>query len=144
MVNSHGDRDGTRNGNEKYVAQCNQRSSTCWQTIHSFSSSSGWLKGNVSMNFSIDTIPRSYVWSMLRTLEWLSQVLESLIQVNAIVTYCTEWHLRVISCLLFHCCICIYISQCKFHVNISFQDHHPLVQHVQLHTTGFWTYEINY
>ena len=24
-------------------------------------------------------------------------------QLNAIVTYCTEWHLRVISCLLFHC-----------------------------------------
>ena len=31
----------------------------------------------------------------------------SLIQLNAIVTYCTEWHLRDISCLLFHCCVCI-------------------------------------
>ena len=36
-----------------------------------------------------------------------SYVRISLIQLNAIVTYCTEWHLRVISCLLFHCCMCI-------------------------------------
>ena len=38
----------------------------------------------------------------------------------------------------------LYISQCKFHMFISFQDHHPLVQHVLLHTTGSSTYEINY
>ena len=60
---------------------------TCWQTIHSFAESSEWLKGYVSVNFSIDTAINSYVWSTLRTLEWLSQVLESLIQLNAIVTY---------------------------------------------------------
>ena len=83
----------------------------CWQTIQSSPASSEWLKDNVSMKFQIDTIPSSYVWSVLGTLEWLSQVSSSvrisLIQLNAIVTYCTEWHLRVISCLLFHCCICI-------------------------------------
>ena len=83
----------------------------CWQTIHSSPASSEWLKDYVSVNFSIDTAIRSYVWSALKTLKWPSQVSSSvrisLIQLNAIVTYCTEWYLRVISCLLFHCCICI-------------------------------------
>ena len=92
------------------LANCNYTQSeirNVLTTIHSFSSSSEWLKDNVSMNFPIDTIASSYVWSALRTLEWLSQVLRSHIQLNAIVTYCTEWHLRVILCLLFNCCICI-------------------------------------
>ena len=50
---------------------------TCWQTIHSSPASSEWLKDIVSMNFSIDTIPSSYVWSALGTLEWPSQVCKS-------------------------------------------------------------------
>ena len=82
------------------VTTHNQRSSTCWQQFTVSPASSEWLKDNVSMNSSIDTVPSSYVWSALRTLEWLSQVLESLIQLNAIVTYYCERHLRVISCLL--------------------------------------------
>ena len=40
--------------------------------------------------------------------------------------------------------LCLYITQCKFYPLISFQDHHPLVQHVPLHTTGSSMYEINY
>ena len=67
------------------------------------------------MNFSIDTIPSSYLWSALRTLEWLSQVLVSHIQLNAIVTFCCERHLRVshvFSCLFRQ----LYINQCKFHI----------------------------
>ena len=125
----------------------NQRSGMCWQQFTVSPAGSVWLKDNVSMNFSIDTIPSSYVWSTLRTLEWPSQVSSSvrisLIQLNAIVTYCTEWHLRVISCLLFHCCICIQ-ANVNFICHVSFQDHHPLVQHVLPHTTGSSTYEINY
>ena len=38
----------------------------------------------------------------------------------------------------------LYISQCKLHMSCSFQDHHALVQHVLLCTTGSLTYEINY
>ena len=88
---------------------------TCWQTIQVSPASSEWLKDNVSMNFSTDTIPSSYVWSASRTLEWLSQVLESHIQLNAIVTFCCERHLRVshvFSCLFRQ----LYINQCKFHI----------------------------
>ena len=93
----------------------NQRLGMCWQQFTVSPASSEWLKDNVSMNFPIDTIPSSYVWSMLRTLEWLSQVLESRIQRNAIVTYYCERHLRVshvFSCLFRQ----VYISQCKFHI----------------------------
>ena len=64
---------------------------------------------------NIDTIPSSYVCSRLRTLEWLSQVLESHIQLNAIVTFCCERHRRVshvFSCLFRQ----VYINQCKFHI----------------------------
>ena len=60
-----------------------------------------------------------------------------------IFNYLSSWLLSVflISSLpLLH----LYISQCKFHVYISFKDHHPLVQHVLLQTTGSSTYEINY
>ena len=70
-----------------------------------------------------------------------SYVRISLIQLNAIVTFCVGRLLRVISYLLF-LLLCVYISQCKFHPFISFQDHHPLVQHVLLHTTGSSMYEI--
>ena len=68
------------------------------------------------MNFPIDTIPSSYVWSVLRTLEWLSQVSVSHIQLNAIVTFYCERHLRVshvLSCLFRQ----LYINQCKFHMS---------------------------
>ena len=77
---------------------------------------------------------------MLRTLEWLSQVLESHIQLNAIDTYSCKRHLRVshvFSCLFRQ----LYISQCKFHMFISLQDHHPLVQHVLLRTPDSTMYE---
>ena len=41
--------------------------------------------------------------------------------------------------------LCVYINLCKFHMSsVSFQDHHPLVQHVLPCTTGSSTYEINY
>ena len=93
---------------------------------------------NVSMNFPIDTIPSSYEWSMLRTFEWLS--ISSWMQLSPL---CYERHLRVshvFSCLFRQ----LYINQCKFHMIISFQDHHPLVQHVLLCTTSSSTYEINY
>ena len=77
-----------------------QSSSMCWQQFTVSPTGSEWLKDNVSMNFSIDTAISSYVWSMLRTLEWLFQVLESLIQLNAFLTYYCKRHLIVISCLL--------------------------------------------
>ena len=48
---------------------------------------SEWLKDYVSVNFSIDTAISSYVWSMLGTLEWLSQVLRSLIQLIVHLLY---------------------------------------------------------
>ena len=89
-----------------------------WERVDNnsqFPAGSEWLKDNVSMNFPIDTLPSSYVWSALRTLEWLSQVLESHIQLNAIVTFCCERHLRVshvFSCLFRQ----VYINQCKFHI----------------------------
>ena len=38
----------------------------------------------------------------------------------------------------------LYISQCKFCMSCSFQDHQPLVQHGPLRTTSSSTYEINY
>ena len=38
----------------------------------------------------------------------------------------------------------VYINQCKFHMFISFQDHHSLVQHVLPRTTSSSMYEINY
>ena len=43
-------------------------------TIHSFSSKHEWLINNSIYEFPIDTIPSSYVWIMLATLEWPSQV----------------------------------------------------------------------
>ena len=67
------------------------------------------------MNFPIDTIPSSYVWTVLRTLERLSQVSVSHIQLNIIVTFCCKRHLRVshvFSCLFRQ----MYINQCKFHI----------------------------
>ena len=36
-----------------------------------------WLKDYMSVNFSINTVISSHVWSVSRTLEWLSQVWES-------------------------------------------------------------------
>ena len=96
------------------------RSSMCWQQFTVSPASSEWLKDNVSMNFSIDTIPSSYVWSALRTLDWSSQVLESLSYYYS----CQEqlspfvvkdiWELSHVISLLQ-----MYISQCKFPMFIS-------------------------
>ena len=85
----------------------------------------------------------SYVWSTSRTLEWLSQVLKisHLAEYNCHLLYRMTSKSYLMSSLpLLH----LYISQCKFHVFISFQDHHPLVQHVLLCTTASSMYEINY
>ena len=104
---------------------------------------SEWLKDYVSVNFSIDTAISSYVRSTLRILEWLSQVLKIShpAESNCHLFYRMTSESYLMSSLpLLH----LYISWCKFHMSYSFQDHHPLVQHVLLHTTGSSTYEINY
>ena len=49
-------------------------SSMCWQQFTVSPASSEWLKDKVSMNSPVETSLSSYVWSVLRTLEWLSQV----------------------------------------------------------------------
>ena len=60
---------------------------------------------------------------------------------NSIYLLCVNWLQR--TSLPFSCLFrCVYIIQCKFHMFISFQDHHPLVQHVLPHTTGSSTYEM--
>ena len=83
------------------------RSSTYWQQFTVSPASSKWLADNVSMNIPIDTIPSSYVWSMLETLEWPPQMTDlSTITIPAksyshpIHKQLILSHLRVISCLL--------------------------------------------
>ena len=107
---------------------------TCWQKIHVSPTGSEWLKDNVSMNF--DTIPSLYVWSLV----WLSQVLESHIQLNAIVTFCCGRHLRVshvFSCLFRQ----LYINQCKFHIISS--SHSTCTTCTIMYYKSFNTMKIN-
>ena len=109
-------------------------------TIHIFSSSSEWLKDNVSMNFYIDTIPSSYVWSTLRmTISSVKISYPAECNCHLLYRMTSESYLT----FLFHCCDCIQANVNSIH-HVSFQDHHPLVQHVLLCTTGSSTYEINY
>ena len=78
------------------------RSSTCWQQFTISPANSERLADNVSMNFLIYTIPSSYVWNTLETLEWPSQVtdLSAKSKSHPIHEQLIVWHLRVISCLL--------------------------------------------
>ena len=75
----------------------------CWQTIHSFSSKQ-WMTQR-------QCVYELFHWHNTQ----LICVLESHIQLNAIVTYYCERHLRVshaFSCLFRQ----VYISQYKFHI----------------------------
>ena len=116
-------------------------------TIHSFSSRQ-WISQRQCV-YELSNWHNTqliYVWSALETLEWPSQVWGSLIyyyscqeQLSPFV-FNDIWELsHDFSCLFMH----LYINQCKFHMFISHQDHHPLVQHVLLRTPVPSTYEIN-
>ena len=111
-------------------------------TIHSFSSKHEWLINNSVYEFPIDTIPSSYVWIMLATLEWPSQVTD-LLAMNISVksnSHVFLWTINsvtsesyLITSLVYSFCSDICINTIVIPMYIQFKLI-PLVQHVTTST----------
>ena len=119
----------------------------CWQTIHSFPSKQRMTQRQCVYellhwhNTQLICLKRAKN-SWMTISSWLQcENLINTAECNCHLLYRKTSESYLISSLPL---LRVYINQCKFHMFISFQDHHPLVQHVLLHTTGSSMYEINY
>ena len=116
---------------------------TNWKNdIHKFLQQFSVIKSQQRFQFTLKGVRcEANIGMTIHTLVLISESFSY--NCNSIQSLCVNWLQRTshpFSSLFRH----LYISQCKFYAFISFQDHHPLVQHVPLRTTGSSTYEINY